>query len=134
MRRRIVWAIGLTMAFYASAILAEAHSIPAEKVDDQKIFWGSAANFSKPGQVDYEAIVRATPEYESIKSKKIQAGTAKYWILLSKASDHAVRLIREAGQESEYDLIVASGYLNSLEQPIAADDLTKVVLDRLAKK
>lgn len=134
MRMRLVIAMGLMMMFLTSSVPADAHAIPAEKVDDQKIFWGTAASFDKPGQVDYEAIVRATPEYESIKSKKIQSGTAKYWILLSKASDHAVRLIREEGQDNDYDLIVAAGYLASLEQPIPADDLTEKVLERLAKK
>ena len=112
---------------------AETYSIPTEKVNTQKVYWGSAASFQKPGRVDYEQIVKSTPEYSSIKKKKIQSGTAKYWILLSKASDHAVRLISEVGQETDFDLIVASGYFEEikLEKPAETPDITSLVLAKL---
>ncbi len=114
-----------------AAAPAEPYTIPADKVDEQKVFWGSAGSFVKPGEVAYKTIVKATPEYASIKKNKIKSGTAKYWILLSKASDHAVRLISEVGEESEYDFIAAKDYLGSLDPPIPAEDITDLVLKRL---
>lgn len=111
--------------------VAEAYSIPADKVDSQKIYWGSAAKFEKPAEVSYEAVVRATPEFEEIRRKKVERGTAKFWILMSQASEHAVRLIAEVGRETDYDLISAQGYLGELDPPVEADDITELVLARL---
>jgi hypothetical protein len=110
------------------------YSIPADKIDAQKLYFGNAASFTKPGNVDYEAIIKATPEYDEVKKKKVEVGTGKYWILLSQASDRAVRAISEVGQETGYDLIAAQGYLGSLVPPIPADDITPLVLAKLTGK
>jgi len=110
------------------------YSIPADKIEVQKLYFGNASSFTKPGHVDYEAIIKATPEYDEVKKKKVEVGTGKYWILLSQASDRAVRAISEVGQEAGYDLIAALGYLGSLEPPIPADDITQLVLAKLTGK
>ena len=127
-------AVSAVIGFLTAVAGAEEYSIPPDKVDDQKIFSGSAERFSKPGAVDYKAVVRATPEYNTIVEKKIESGTAKYWILISRASEHAVRVIREVGRESDYDLIVVEGYLASLEPPIEADNVTDLVLKKLSEE
>src|SRR5688572_5581138 len=93
-------------------------SIPPEQQDLQKIFFGVADKFEKPARVNYQEIVKATPEYSSIKKKKIVSGSAKYWILISKASERAQQLIKEVGEETDYDLIVADGYLETMEPAI----------------
>jgi len=111
-----------------------AYAIPAEKLDVQKVYYGTASGFTNPGKVNYEAIIKATPEYDEVKKKKVEVGTGKYWILLSQASDRAVRAITEVGQETGYDLITASGYLGSLDPPIPADDVTELVLAKLTGK
>lgn len=131
MRKRAIVALGLLVLGVVPVVVAETYSIPPDKLDAQKVYWGTASKFEKPGKVDYEKVVKATPEYESIRKDKIEAGTAKYWILVSQASDRAVRLISEVGQESEYDLIAAKGYLGSLDPPIQADDVTDLVLKKL---
>lgn len=126
-------------AFLAVLVLvapAEAgtYAIPTEKLDGQKIYWGNATSFDKPAEVNYEAVVKATPEYGELKKKKVERGTAKYYNLLSQASDHAVHLIVEVIRETDYDLVAAKGYLGSLETPIQAEDLTDAVLQRLAER
>ena len=134
MDKKFTHALGLTMLLAVGTALAETYTIPTEKQDDQKVYWGTVNSFEKPAKVDYEAVVKATPEYNEIKKKKIESGTAKYWIQLSMASDHAVRLISEVGKESEYDLIAASGYLGSLEPPIPAEDITGLILAKVEGK
>lgn len=124
----------ISMVTVVASAVAEAYSIPQDKLDNQKVYYGSAAHFEKPAEVNYEAVVKATPEYAEIKKKKIEAGTAKYWILISRASEHAVRLIAEVGQELEHDLIVAKDYLNKLEVPIEASDVTELVLAKLSEE
>lgn len=109
-------------------------TIPQDKVDEQRIFYGSSMSFERPGSVNYQEIVRSTPEYIEIRDKKIENGTARYWILMSEASNRAVQLISSVGRDSEYDLIVASGYLESLEPPIETEDITKLVLKKLEEK
>ncbi len=121
--------IALILAI-GGVLSAGAYSIPADKLDPQKIFHGNAAKFETPARVNYQKIVKATPEYSSIKKKKIVSGSAKYWILISKASDRAQRLIKEVGKETSYDFIVADGYLDTIEPAIEADDVTELVLEK----
>ncbi len=121
----------LAVMILVSPVQAGTYRIPPEKLDGQKVYWGNAADFSKPGEVNYEAVIKATPEYAELIKKKIERGTAKFYYLISQASDHAVRVIVEVGQQSDYDLVVAKGYLASLETPIEADDLTDAVLAHL---
>jgi Skp family chaperone for outer membrane proteins len=115
----------------ASSALASTYSIPANKVNTQKIYWGSASGFDKAAEIDFGEIVKATPEYKEIKKKKIEQGTGKYWILFSQASDRAVRAVSEIGEEKTYDLVAASGYLGSLEPAIPAVDITKQVIKHM---
>jgi len=120
----------------ASTNASAAYSIAPEQIDDQQIYFGNAKSFEKPAAVDYTAIVKATPEYEEIKKKKIDSGSARYWILMSDASSHAVKAISEVGEESNHDLIVSIGYLGKITPQIPAEDVTKKVLEKLepAKK
>lgn len=120
-----VLVLGVTVAS------ASTYSIPANKVETQKIYWGSASGFDKAAEIDFEEIVKATPEYQEIKKKNVEQGTGKYWILFSKASDRAVRAVSEVGEETTYDLVAAAGYLGSLEPAIPADDITKQVIKHM---
>lgn len=131
MRVKAWGAAALAVMMLVSPVLAGTYAIPPDKMDGQKIYWGNAADFNKPGEVNYEAVIKATPEYAELVKKKIERGTAKFYYLMSQASDHAVRAIVEVGQQSDYDLLVAKGYLATLETPIQADDLTAMVLERL---
>ncbi len=130
--RRIVVVLFCGVAL-ACAAVAESYTIPADKVNEQKVFWGNPAKFEKPASVDYKAIVMATDEYKSIKQNKIEAGSAKYWILISQASEKAVKAVAAVGKESQYDLIVAKGYLESVGLTVQPTDVTNAVLERLQK-
>lgn len=121
----------LAVALCSVAMPVSGLSIPADKQDVQKIFYGAPESFEKPARVNYQDIVKATPEYSSIKKKKIVSGSAKYWILISKASERAQKLIKEVGEETAFDLIVADGYLESMEPAIQAEDVTELVLEKL---
>ena len=122
---RCVGGIALCVVFGGVAL---AYSIPAEQLNAQKIYWGLASDFEKPGEVRYQEVIKATPEYKELKKKKVKRGTGKYWILLSQASDRAVRSIAKVGEDTEYDLIASHGYLGSLDPAIPADDITDHVV------
>jgi len=125
---------GLVVSSALASAQAATYSIPVDKVNAQKVFYGQAAGFEKPGDVDYERIIKSTPEYQEVVRKKIEPGTGRYWILLSQASDRAVRVISEVGQQSGYDFIAAQGYLGSLEPPIPTENITQLIVDKLSPK
>lgn len=119
------------MVASVSAAVAEFKSIPADAIDDQKIYWGTATRFQKAGSVDYAAVVSATEEFQ--KARRMESGTARYWILINKANEIAIRAISAVGSETDYDLIVAKGYLESLEPPIETEDITALVLAKVRR-
>lgn len=110
---------------------AETLSIPAKERDPGKIYWGNAASFSNPAEIDYEQVLKETPEHKTLTKKKIEAGTAKYWLLLSKANNRAQHAICEVADDEGYDLVAAQGYLGGLSEPISAEDITQLVVDNV---
>jgi hypothetical protein len=51
---------------------------------------------------------------------------------MSGAGDRAIRAIGEAAAEQGYDLVAEQGYLKSLSKPVAASNITKIILERMA--
>jgi len=113
---------------------ALALAIAPEHVDQQRVFWGDPKGFDTPAEVDYRAVVQATPEYSELRKKKVEKGSAKYWILLNNASERALRVIGEVAVSTEYDLVVDKGFLGELTPPLEGKDITSQVLDILAKQ
>lgn len=124
----------LAVLAFSYGAYASTYTIPPEKVDVQKVYFGAATGFEKPAKVDYEAIVKSTPEYEEVKKKRIEPGTGKYWILLSQASDRAARAISDVGHETGHDFIAAQAYLGNMESEIPSEDITQLVVDKVTKK
>lgn len=126
----MAWLALVSVALPAMA-LAETFAIPAEQLDRKQVYFGAPSSFENPAEVDYERLVRATPEYREIESDRIQRGTGRYWILLSRASDRVGRVVTSVGASEDYDLIAAAGYLGGLEPAIPAKDITDTVLEAL---
>lgn len=131
---RVPKAVFLGVIALAAVVVAESYSIPPDKVDEQKIFWGSPGQFSKPAEVDYKAAVMETEEFKSIKKNKIEPGTAKYWLLISQASERVVKAIAAVAKDSGHDLVVAKGYLAGIGMEVPVEDLTEKILERIKKK
>lgn len=126
------WVAGaMIIAFLAAASPIYASTIPKDQVDNKKIFWGDADAFEKAGRVDYEKLIKATPEFATMKDEKVERGSGKYWILMSQASDRVVKALAHVGEKSEYDLICASGYLKNLDPPVDSDDVTEKVIEAM---
>lgn len=128
--RGLLVLVALLLALTAAAV-AESKCVPPEVVDEQKIFWGTASKFEKPGSVDYFALVSATEDYKT--AQKAEKDSARYWIHINKANEQAVKAIGDVGSETDYDLIVWKGYLESLSPPIPAEDITGLALAKLTK-
>jgi hypothetical protein len=115
----------LVLIALVSTIAYAEFAIPENDIERDQIFFGNPAGFSKPAEIDIEALTLATPEMQEIKRKKIKKGTGKFWILRSNATDRAHRAIKRLAEELDYDLIANEGYLGGLPTPIECDNITK---------
>lgn len=132
MRRRHSFGIFL-FSVIIPVVAVAAQSIPDAQLDSSRVYYGSHASFENPAEVDIDAAIQSTPEYQEIVKKKIDSGTGKYWILISEATDRVHRAISDVGKVKEYDLIAHKGYLGALEPPVACVDITGRVLEVIAE-
>ena len=115
-----------SLLFLALSTVAYADfAIPEADVQLEQIFFGNPASFSKAAEIDVEALMLATPEFQEIRRKKIEKGTGKYWILRSNAADRAHRAIQKLAEDLDYDLITNEGYLGELPAQIDCTNITK---------
>lgn len=112
-------------------VAAAAYTIPDTQIDKSRIYFGSPASFATPAEISMDEALQATPEFQEIVKKKVDHGTAKYWILVSDATDRVHRAIGVVGRATDYDLIAEKGYLGKLEPPMECDDITAAVVDRI---
>jgi len=133
MRRRHLLSI-LAFVIVVPAIAVAAQSIPDTQVDSSRVYYGTTTGFENPAEVDIEAAIQSTPEYQEIVKKKLDNGTGKYWILISDATDRVHRAIVDVGRVKEYDLIAEKGYLGKLDPPVACADITARVLEALEQQ
>jgi hypothetical protein len=113
------------------AVATGAAEIATDRIDPSQIYFGEPSAFEKPAGVDLGKILRATPEYDEIKKKKIERGTGRYWILYGQATDRANQAIVGLAHETEYDLVASLEYLSELE--IVCEDITELVVTRVSE-
>ena len=125
--------MGLAAVFLllVPAFLVAGDSIPKDQIDASQIYYGSPSSFENAAEVDIETVIEATPEYQEITKKKLDRGTARYWILQSEASNRALKAISDLAAETDFDLIAEEGYLENLDPPIGSQDITKLVVSKL---
>ena len=105
----LVISLATVEAFYNPGVHVEGCDVAGD-LNQQEVFWGGVVDgeCDNPVKIDYEKIIKSTPAYRSIKKDRIESGTPKYWILMSKASDQAVSYIKMQAKEQGYDLVVSA--------------------------
>ncbi len=98
------------------------------RVDAGAVYFGSASSFKKPAEVDADSVYRQIPEYKRILDEGIESGTAKYDLLMNKASCKFLAAVKKAARAGEYDLVARRG---SVEGADSVADLTQSVIDSL---
>jgi len=89
--------------------------LKAGTIPEQDIYWGeNSGTIINPRCVDFKLIVQSTEEYQKIIADKLDRSGAKYWILISRASDVAVRKIRDYAEEKKLEFICSKSTLLSL--------------------
>ncbi len=121
----------------AASMTSAAHADePAKKikkedrptVDASAVYFGNAANFHHPAEVDTNAVWAEISEYKKIVKDKLEPGTARYELLIEKASRRFSDAVRKAARAGKYDLVARSG---SVKKAPDVPDITRDVIDLL---
>lgn len=132
--KKSLFALGLfcAMACCLTAVAGRI-TIPPNTIDPQVVYWGANhGEFERIGEVDFTEAVRATPESEDARKKKVGSGSAEYWILMNSASERVLRAVLAVARSEKYDLVARAGGLKALGQNVNADDITKQVIEHQA--
>jgi hypothetical protein len=98
------------------------------KVDASAVYFGNASAFHKPAEVDTNAVWAEISEYKKILEDDLEAGSARYELLMEKASRRFSDAVRKAARSGGYDLVARSG---SVENVADVPDITQDVIDLL---
>lgn len=98
------------------------------KVDPASVFYGNARSFHKPAEVDTNSVWAEIEEYKKILEDDIEPGSARYELLMEKASRRFSTAVRKAARAGKYDLVAKTG---SVENVADVPDITQDVIDRL---
>lgn len=83
-----------------------------DQISESDIFWGvNHGTITNPRCVDYGQIVQSTEEYKKIVKEKITHGGAKYWLLIARASDMAVKKIQDFAVDNKVEFICSKSAL-----------------------
>jgi len=75
------------------------------KIDQNKIYYGDAQNFTSPAVVDAMEVYKEIPAHQEIMRRNLTREDPDYWPLMRKASQLFVRALRKACQSKGYDLV-----------------------------
>lgn len=121
--------VGLGALSAAFAPWVAAYSVPKDQQDAKKVYVGSLNAFETPCEVDLNAVIQESVEYQRIKKRDIKRGTGEYWILMEKASQRSLRAVAAYAKDANYDLVASVGYLGGLDPAIDAEDVTEKVIE-----
>lgn len=120
------------LALMSINVYSEVYTIDKAKIDEQKIYCGNAESFEKPAEIDFNKIFQFTEEYRIIKENKNmkQTAPAKYYLLVSKANEKAIKSIIKTTKDKKFDLTVDKGYLENLS-PQFKNKLVDITVDTI---
>ena len=97
-------------------------------VDAKDVYFGSHKRFSKPAEVDAGSVFAEISDYKKIKDEKLEPDSARYQLLMSRASRKFLKAVKSAAKSSGYDLVAESGSVDSEDH---VPTITQDVIDAL---
>lgn len=137
MRRALLMTAALIAAFGAFApdrgpaalpAARAADEAPRKTVDADAVFFGDAREWSKPAEVDADAVYAQIEEYKRIVEEKIDPSDPKYGVLMSKARKRFLAAVRTVAKDGGYDLVARLG---SVQGVAGVPNLTQDVIGKL---
>lgn len=101
---------------------------PEKSVGADDVFHGDARNWSKPAEVDADAVFAEIDEYKKIVAKKLDTSDPEYGVLLTKARKRFRKALCLAAKDGGYDLIAKVGSVKGVEN---VPDITQDVIKKL---
>ncbi len=102
---------------------------PKRSVEAADVYYGDpASEWSKPAEVDADAVFAEIEEFKRIRDEKIEPGDAKYDLLLSKATRRFKAAVRAAAKDGGYDLVAKIGSVKGCDSVPA---ITQTVISKL---
>ena len=97
---------------------------PKKSVDPDAVYVGDArADWTKPAEVDADAVFAQIDEYKEIVDKKLDTTDPKYGVLMCKARKKFLAALRAVAKDSGYDLVARVGTVKGVESiPVITQD------------
>ncbi|MCE9635126.1 MAG: hypothetical protein K8T90_05405 [Planctomycetes bacterium] len=106
----------------SSAFAGEAEQ--KKSVESEAVFFGDARNWSKPAEVDQDAVFAEISEYKEILDGKIEPSDPKYGVLMTKARKRFMHAVRAVAKDASYDLVAKVGSVKGVESvPVITQDV-----------
>lgn len=97
---------------------------PEKSVDADRLYFGNAKNWSKPAEVDVDAVFAEIEEYKAIVEKGLTVEDPKYSILMAKASRKFSDAVSKAAKTGGYDLVAGIGAVKGVSDvPVITADV-----------
>ena len=121
------------LALILIAIIFTYQFVSAEvTVKEEKIYYGTAKEYSSPAQLELCKVLDATKEWQRIKKEKIKNDNPLYWILVQRANEKVQAAIKKVATDKKYDLVGELGYITGNPNPIP--EITQQVIEALDQK
>jgi hypothetical protein len=82
---------------------------PRPTVRDHLAYFGDPASFRTPAVVRADAVFLSVPEYRTLVRERLKEGDARYWFLLSRASQRFRAAVERAARDAGHDLVAETG-------------------------
>lgn len=96
---------------------------PKKSVDADAVYVGDSREWSKPAEVDADAVFAKIDEYKEIVDGKLEPTDPKYGVLMCKVRKKFLAAVRAAAKDGGYDLVARVGSVKGVENvPVITQD------------
>ena len=101
-RMRVMWVAALAACLSTAAAAAQG----LELKSDADVLFGNADNCTRPAQIVYKKVRDKTPEWKTIRAEGVDAGSARYDILVERMEARIKRVVKALAKAEGCDCVV----------------------------
>jgi len=114
----VVVVLGFTPAVSAQGVVLKSRGL---------VLFGSAAVSTSPASVDFMVVVKATPEWRTIRRQRVREGSGRYNLLLARMNQRLRKVIAKIAYAQGCDCVFRNRDLKE-SNGLSVVNLTKAVL------
>ena len=123
-RQRVILAL---VALFATTPAAMAQVGKGLQVARKDVLSGNPHQTAAPAEIDLARCIGATPEGQTIESERVERGSARYSILMTKAHERVVRAVAHVAAQKSRDCVVKKGSYRNPEGLTVLDISDEVI-------